>query len=798
MFATDAHGQTPDQLSVRLIPSQIMENTEGMLEVYSNTDGKSVDQLIATSSDSSIVEILGIVQDQNHLMTNIKIKAVSEGTANIALAAPGFTSQEFPITVYKNSNVPTALIIKTTPTTFTTTGPKQGYVSVELTNNDGFPMLATDDTTITLSTTNNDVVQLKSDNLIIKKGEYFGIGEFEINHQGDAQIVASSESMQSVSSTVSVSATTQQQMVQLYVFPKTINAFHASYAYAVVQLHDSSGNPVIATEDIPVSIQVLNTNQSSAVNTSPLNSLVQANGPLIIKRGSYWAYTPISVNAGVNSLFNVTISTKGYLVSHGGNITTVAQVCENTNHEINLGDCTNGALYDDKNAKVDLLPILATGQKELVGIMHLEDNAGSPVIANSNLSVPVDSSDPNTLSVDNGILNTGSQAGLVFGTPKFSNPVTLNVVTPSPQSLTPQIFSHVSEDLQIVADPIIPKILSHTDFPLSLYMIQNGAITYFPKDMTPSIAPTTTIQTKPDILSKGQSIVLLNSNLLNDGSKAISITTQDFSTNLSLTGLSSKPASIVLDYPDKILSNLKNTFSIEVLDEQKLPIFLTKDTEFKLVSNNPDALNVPESVVIKQGSYYSFFDVNTKNSGKSEISVLTDGLDMAKFDVDVTNLTPDVSISSSDYVDQNVVLNAKVLAQYNGVPLSQMKVDWQVTGGTIQKMDSMTDQDGNANISILAQDPTSVDIKANVIGGIYGTTTAEKSIKVNAPLGNAAGSSSNTNSFSMFGLNPLFIVIPVAAAAAGGIIVLKKKNMLEGLTEKVVEVKDRLSQMREK
>ncbi len=793
MFSVGAYGQTPSELGVRLIPSKIMENTEGILEVYSTGDStQSVDQLIATSSDSSIIQILGVEQTENHFITNVKIKAISEGTTNIALAAPGFQSQELPITVYKNSNTPANLLIKTTPTTFTTTGPKQGYVSVELTNNDGFPIKATDDTIITLTTTNNDVVQLKNDQLTIPKGEYFGIAEFQINHQGSAKISASSASMQTVSSTVTVSTTTQKQIVQVYVFPKKINAFQASYAYAIVQLHDSSGKPVIATDDIPVSIQVTNAVKTDSVNTSIQNSLIQANGQLVIKKGTYWSYVPVSVNAGVNGLFNVTISTKGYLVSQAANLTTVTQVCNPILHAPFVS-CTDGTLLDDKSAKVDILPILTTGQNELVGVMHLEDSDNNPVIAKSSLSIPIDSSDPKTLSIDNTILDRGSQVGLVYGHATFSNNVTLNVVTQYPQSIIPVISSTSSDALSLVTDPLIPKILTQTNFPLSLYMTQNGAMTYFPKDLNPMISPKEAIQTESHTLSKGQSVVLLNSNLLKTGTASISTTTQDYSNNLSIAGFSSKPASIVLDYPDKILANLKNTFSVEVLDDQNLPIFLTKDVEFKIVSNNPNVLSVPESVIIKQGSYYSFFDVTAKNTGTSEISVLTSELPLAKFNIGVTSVTPDVTLTSNDYVNPNFELDATATAQYKNVPLNGMKVDWNVQGATIKNMDSTTDKDGKAKISVISQDPNKVTIQVTVSGGMFGTTSASKDIKVNPPL---APSTQNTdNSFSIMGVNPLFIIVPGVAAASG--IILKKKNMLDGITEKM-NLEERLSDMREK
>src|SRR5713226_1062328 len=97
-----AYGQSDNELGVRVIPNKIMENTEGIVQVYSTSqDAVKIDKLIATSSDSSVVQILGIEKETGSYVTDIKINAVGAGEAKIALAAPGFLSKEFQVTVSK-------------------------------------------------------------------------------------------------------------------------------------------------------------------------------------------------------------------------------------------------------------------------------------------------------------------------------------------------------------------------------------------------------------------------------------------------------------------------------------------------------------------------------------------------------------------------------------------------------------------------------------------------------------------------------------------------------------------------
>jgi hypothetical protein len=787
---SSAYGQTPSELGYRFLPNKIIENTDAILQVYSdgNATTTNINNLVATSSDSSVIQISGIEQRPNDFITYVKIHAVSAGTANIALAAPGFSSHEIPVTIYSDSNAATKLLIKTTPNTFSTTGPKQGYVSIEFANNADFPTRANEDTTITLSTSDSNILTLNSNKLIIHKGEYFAIGQFVVKKDGSAQISASAPTLQTVSSIVTVSTVADQQSIQLFVYPTKINDYANSNAYVIVQLHDSAGNLIQATNDIPVSVQITDTN-TAIVNTSQQTTLMSSDESLVIKKGSYWGYSKLVVNAGTTDTFSLSVSAKGYAIPPPISLTPFS-----------------GQLYDTKSAKLDLLPILATGQKELVGVLHLEDNNGNPVIASTNFLTEVDSSDPTSLSLDKVQMGQGADAALVFGNvgTTIPNPVTLNVITHDIQTLTPTITLPTQKSYTIVAEPLIPQVISHDNYPTAVYMLDsNNVLTAFPKDMNTFITPNDYVQIESKLLTKDQSIVLLNSQSLKEGTTTISLMAGDYQSNIKVNNLSSKPSSIFVDYPSKLLSNLGTTFSIELLNSQQLPVYADHDMDLKLVSSNPSILDVSNSVTIKKGDYYSLFDVTSKNAGTTELSVLSNELPLAKFDIDVTSLTPDIVIDSTDHVDPNITFDSTLTAQYQNAPLSGLKVDWSVKGAKIQSMDSITDKDGKAKISLFSQDPTTITIQASVAGGIFSATTVSKDIAVNPPLIQGPSTTSpNTNSFSIMGINPLFIIIPGAAAAGG--IILKKKNMLDGMSEKMnlgekfLEIKERISGMREK
>jgi len=790
LFTSVTYGQTPTEFGHRLIPNKIVANTEGVLQIYAK-EGETmipsqISNLIVTSSDSSVIQILEIGKNENGFITPVKIKTIGSGTADIALAAPGFLSEEFPITVYGNKNSQSQLLIKTTPNTFSVNGPDKGYVSVELADEDGFPTRASNDITVTLSTSQNNVIKMENTELTITKGEYFAIGEFQVNQPGAALIYASSPLMETVSSTVTVSEIDEPLMVQIYVYPQKISSFSTNYAYAIVQLQDSSWNPIKAKENIPISLKITNSEQEESVNTSGEFPGITPNESLQIKKGSYWGYTKLVTRGGLEGTYDVSVFAKDYVVSSSQQL-----------------EILNLELLDDKFAKLDILPILATGHNELVGIMHLEDDAGAPVVAKTDLNVKVDSSDEKSLSIKDIQIDEGAGAALVFGEAGYTVPETLelHVVSEGDTIITPTLTGPTEESLTLVAEPLIEKVLSNTDFPLALYLTDGEAITYFPKDLALSIPPNEFAHVEPKTINKGQSITLLDSKSLKSGSATIAIEAGDFTASTLMDNLASKPVMIHLDYPEPLLTNMVNTFSIQVLDGQELPVFAAQDIELKFVLNDQSVISVPGSVTIKKGDYYTLFDVEANAVGQTELAVLASDLPLSKFVIGVDEVSPQITISSPDYVNQNTNFDLTITVQQANSPLSNMNVQWSVQGAEIQNMDSVTNENGIARISLFSQDPTKVDVQASVSGGLFSPSLASKQINVNMPM-----ESSNTSSIPILGATgvmPILIIIPVAAAVAG-ILVLKKKNMLGGLTEKISilekinEVKEKLSQSREK
>ncbi|MGI0047650.1 MAG: Ig-like domain-containing protein [Nitrosotalea sp.] len=808
LASVKSYAEDTSTFGVRLIPNKMIENSNGTLEVYALYNGHivptKIENIISSSTNSNIIQVIGIEDNDTSFMTHIKIQANNPGTASITLAAPGFSSQEFSITVYGDEAAPTTLLIKATPSTFSINGPKTGYFSVELVNSNGLPATTETDIPITVATTNNQIMSLDASQITIKSGNYYAVGQFEVDQTGSTKIFATAPSFQSVSTTVTVTST-NTPTIQAYVYPTKINNFATSNAYVVAQLKDSVNNEMIANEDIPISVLISNATATGLVNTSPQDQLISANSPLIIKKGDYEGYTTIQVKAGLHGTFNIGLSAPaGYLVSnHTASPTDCAEItgcvvpAATTLLSTPVQLTTVPAqLLDDQSAKLDVLPILATGNNELIGIMHLEDPYGKPIIASKDLQIEVDSSDPNYLSVNPVHMSQGEADAPVFGkvgntapppstTPRLPSLLSLHVITYNDTMVPAAINASSVNSLKLVADSLIPKPLSQSSFPLALYLVDSSnAVTHFPNDYSPTILPNDYFHIEPKKITNGDSIDLFKVKSLKDGSTTLNIVTGSYPASVSLSSVSSSPAMIDLDYPGTLLANFDNLMEMQVFDSNSNPRYPDEDTNLRLVSSNDSVILPPSNITISKGSYYSNFEVTPKLPGSATISVIADNLPLATYQVKVDSMSPIMTIKSPKTVLPEETFFANITAERYGQPLSGLNVNWSVSGASIQNSDKMTNHAGVANISLMSNSTGVISIDSTVSGLGFNPSELKDMIKINSTqiVANSTNTTSissiaspNFKSFKINGIDPLPFAV-VGTIAAGGIM-MKKKNI---------------------
>lgn len=753
-----------EEFDVRFLPQKLIEGSEGKMQVVA-VDGvqiipKKITDLTITSLDSSILHIEKI-QDGDSFASEVIVKAGKPGTTTLYLAAPGFGSKEIPVTIYGNKNHASTILTKITPDTFTTSGPNEGYIAAELADEDGFPVVAKEDTVISLNTANREIVDLASQSLLIKKGEYFAYTKFTVKKPGEATIYLTSQGIETKSSTITVQED-KDLTVKMYTYPTTLSIHDATQGFVIAQLQDSSGRPVIAQKDITVYYKVADSDYSEATNYSS-NYKQKASGYFQIPKGSYWGYSQYSLPEGLEDDYELSISTEDPLVVETQTIT--AKDLE---------------LMDDKLVQFQTLPVLATGKRELIGVVHLEDEDGNPVAAEKEFAIKIDSSDTKALQVEDVIMSSGSQVALVYGKTGHSIPTNLELrpVVNEGELTTIQAYGPDKDSLELVAEPLIPDVLSGTRFPTVMYLKDGTDLTSFPEDNEVFVSPNEYIQIQTKKIVQKDTLVLFDSKSLKKGSGDISVEVGDFEDTATIESISSEPANLILDHSKSIFVGNNDVFSIQMVNSEGLPTYATSDVVVNLVAKDRSLVDMPSSVTIPTGSYYALFDVAPKAAGTTEISLLSKELPLVSEEITITSLTPVLAIASPDVIDSTDTIIATLSAKANEKPLVGMKVDWQISGGMVQISDSQTGTTGQAAISIM---PTgrAISIVATVTDQWYAPTSISKSITVNSTEVAVITTEQPTKDYSIeiFGIDPVLIIVPGVIGAAG--FMLKKKGQLK-------------------
>jgi len=752
-----------EEFDIRFLPQKLVEGSEAKMQVFvaegEQIIPKKITDLTITSLDSSILHIEKI-QDTGSFVSEVTVKAGKPGTTTLYIAAPGFDSKEIPVTIYGNKNHASTLLVKITPDTFTTSGPSEGYIAVELADEDGFPVIAKEDTVVSLNTANRDKIEIASQNLLIKKGEYYSHTKFTIKNSGEATIYLTSNGIETATSTITIQED-EDLTVKMYTYPNTMSIHDATQGFVIAQLQDSSGRPIIAQKDITVYYRVADSDFEEATNYSS-NYKQKSTGYFQIPKGSYWGYTQYSLPEGLEDKYELSISTEDPLVVE--------------TQEIEAKDLE---LIDDKLVQFKTVPVLATGKRELVGVVYLEDEDGNPVVAEKELAIKIDSTDNKALTVEDVILKAGGQVALVYGKIGHSVPTDLELrpAVTEGEFTTIDVFGPNKDSLEFVVEPLIPEVLSGTSFPTIMYLKDGTEITNFPEDSDVFVSPNEYVQIQTKKIVQKDSLVLFDSKSLKKGSVELTVEAGDFEDSTIIDNLSSDPANMILDHSKSIFVGNNDVFSIQLINSEGLPTYATSDVVVSLVAKDQNLVEMPSSITIPTGSYYALFDVAPKAAGTTEISLLSKELPLVSEEITITSLIPILTITAPDSVGESEAFTATVSAKSNEKPLAGLKVDWQLSGGINQISDSQTSPAGEASISIIPNSP-SVNIVATVSGQWYSPASTSKSVTVNMPVSVLVSEEQAKDySIEIFGIDPILIIVPGAIGAAG--FMLKRKGQLK-------------------
>ena len=781
IISPNAYGQEPKNFGYKLLPEKLVEGTEGVLQVYGLQKNiplpESIKNLIVTSSDQSIVKVLELEIDVETAITSVKLQAVDSGTAKIAIAAPGFTSQEFEIKIYGIKQGGQKLLVKTVPDKFTINGPDKGYYSVELADIDANPTLAKKDTIISLSTSNDEIITLFQNEIIIKEGEYYAVGEFHVKKPGEVSLNAESPNTVPDNSKITVFGPTddgdsEHYKIQLFVFPNKISNFATSSTFAIVQLQDSTGSPIIASESIPISLKIdyadEKFNEKRTDEISTVNSL-------FIPQGSTTGYTKLSVKAGLEEIYEVSISAEDYLVSDSVTFQTVMTPD-----------------IEDPITKLDTIPLLASSSEQLIGVLYPANERGVSLINIDTIESEINSSNREVLSISDDRMATGTGAKLVYGVMGQTKPdrLEITIVGEDKQTVFPKVFGPDRNELKLVAEPLIEKVMPKTNFPIGVYLADtDGASWYFPDTSNVVMIPNEFVKTPVQTISEGQSVTILSSQSVKEGKIKLEFEANEYTTNFDFNLVKTKPSKISLTYPDHLLSGMKNTLAIQILGNDNNPIFATKDIEFRIAAND-DSIIIPQKITIPKGDYKVLFDIIPQKPLQTEISVLASDFPLSTFTVNTVETNPSLILSTVNSIGVGEVFDLVLDAKILDVPLSNLGIDWEVQGAEIQQISQTTDANGKIKISLVAQDADMINVKATTQE--YGQISISKDISVTKPGEIIVPAPQPTNPIEE---NMGFILIP--GVVIGSSILIRKRGLLEPLAERIPALESALDKIDE-
>jgi len=837
------------EIGFKQFPEKLLEYTDGTLQIYVESNGLmipiEISGLKATSTDTDVIKIIGI-ESANEYITNIKILAQKPGNANIALAASGFMSKEVSIEVFANNNFPTQIQMKITPNDFPVDGPKHGFIGVELLTTSGLPTKAESDTVVKFSTPNNDMIKLKNDQVVIKQGEYFAMNEFEVLASGEPIIFAETEEMKRISKFIKIQESAEPLKIQAYAFPSTFTSYSNPTAFLVIQLQDDEGVPILAENDITVTITA--SNPDVEVNTSEKNfeEMIFSADELVIESGSYWAHTSFTPRPDLSDFtesgfqpYTITASADDYIAT-----STPLTVIHKRIGDGDSGKIKGGVLLGEGPAIMYDLPFLTTGKRELVGILALEatvpiidqldyldpnsstvfasivDEVTLPVQASNDIMFNIASSRLATVSFENPIVNKGANSALVFGNTGTSAPKDCKIkfyLTDNEgiKEYDGRPYGPIEDSLSLNVESLIPMVLAGSEFPIIGYLMESNdstdedsdstscysstsedeedesgrfGVTKFIDDSIITFSANEYAEIEPTTVKQNQPYAMMTGESKKVGITTFDIRGSDLAAQFTIESHTTDPTTFGLAYPISALPDTTTLSAIQVFDSAGNPVYAKEDIEIILVSNDESVLEIPDRIMIPKDDYRTFFEINTHEDGDSEIAILSEDLPLAKFDMNVKGIKPKLGmdISGSGLVGEAMM--ATLAVSYPGINLSAENLDvkWIISGAEILMAQRNTNENGLAYAELISNNPSTANIKA-VVNGV-GISNAESIASYSFAHPEGYVEIVESDNFGLGGLiieDAQLIYIIVPGAVAGAFLFLKRTNRLEGISERL-------------
>ncbi|KAF6247793.1 hypothetical protein C6990_01875 [Nitrosopumilus sp. b3] len=744
-------------LEYDLLPKKIHENDVVTLEVY-NSHGEQVSlekiqNLKVESLDKSVIDVIDLEKKHSY-KTIVKLKAYGEGETILYVFTEGSKSLEIPIEVYGN-NIPNKLSLNLFPDVFEIGENNQGILSVLLTDDSGIPTRADKDYLIKLSTSKPGVVSFSESNIFIPQGEFETKQTFRVDKEGVITISAKSGDLES-SELLTVEESTEKE-IQIYVIPKDISSSNTSSGHLIAQLF-SEGSLIKATEDITLYFEIESSTDSETINTSTDANSINPKGYFQIKKGQTYGHELFSIQKGETDSYTITVTSQNPLI-----------IVEDTFDTIDV------ELYGNKNVKFEPLAVLSDGSRQLIGVIYLEDENGHPVTADRDIVVPFTTSDK-SISIENSIIKKGFESSLVYGNMGYFVPTDSDIAPniPNAEVVTLDIHGYEEDSVSLKTFVSTDHFLKGEQHWILVYMESSDGLFQIPLEQQIEISNSDIFIVDTENIQTYPYFTLIPITAIDSGDEDLVINIDNFETSISLSSISSKPDSLILDYPEKLFNGVKDTFVLQILDSQSLPVKIDYGVDVKIFSSDRSILDFPKNVTLSHQSSFIQLDLTPKSSGTVEVTFISEGLPILTEEIEIEEITPTLEITSADIVEAGDSFLVSIIAKQNGLPLQNAPVIWEFEGGFATISDGSTGPTGEAMASIISTSGESVKILASINGPIQ-SAFASKIVKVNATTMSITEESDDTfKKPDVGGFDPILILVP--AIIIGMVLYMKKKS----------------------
>ena len=205
-------------------------------------------------------EFITILEGKSYAKATFTTRT-SSGITIITASSPGYITGSEYLQVSR-SNINAKLVVYATPGYQPNVVGETGKVFVQITDNLGLPLTASEDVEITLTSSNHSLITV-TQNLTIPKGSNYASTEFLVSGTLSGEVFISAQAQGYTPGSDQVVVFEQApfpEHVALFFSPDVLLSDGQTHTAVTVQLQDNDGSPVRAAEDTVVYLSSSNTN----------------------------------------------------------------------------------------------------------------------------------------------------------------------------------------------------------------------------------------------------------------------------------------------------------------------------------------------------------------------------------------------------------------------------------------------------------------------------------------------------------------------------------------------------------